>query len=60
MAERWQPSIRAWVVGGVLSLAAFAAFAAVEGLAAGFQFLAFIFLVDALLLVVFSLIHRVK
>lgn len=48
------------MVGSVLSLAAFAAFAISEGLASGFQFLALILLVDALLLASFALIHRVK
>lgn len=60
MTERWQPSVRAWVIGAVLSLGAFAAFAYAEGLAAGFQFLTLILLVDALLLTTFALIHRVK
>lgn len=48
------------MIGAVLSLGAFAAFAITEGLAAGFQFLALVLLVDALLLATFSLIHRVK
>ena len=60
MTERWQPSARAWVIGAAISLVAFAGFAIVEGLAAGFQFLALILLVDALLLMAFALYHRVK
>ncbi len=60
MSEHWRPSLRSWVIGGVLSLAAFAALAAVEGLAAGFQLLALILLLDALVVVTFAFIHRVK
>jgi predicted Co/Zn/Cd cation transporter (cation efflux family) len=60
MTERWKPSARAWVIGAVLSLAAFIGFAVAGGLASGLQFLALILLVDALLLAIFALIHRVK
>jgi hypothetical protein len=60
MSEHWQPSLRSWVIGAVLSLAAFAAFAIVEGLASGFQLLALILLLDALVIAVFAFIHRVK
>jgi predicted Co/Zn/Cd cation transporter (cation efflux family) len=60
MSEHWQPSLRSWVIGTVISLAAFACFAIFQGLASGFQFLALILLVDALLVAVFAFIHRVK
>lgn len=60
MSEPWHPSIRSWVIGAVLSLGAFAAFAIVEGLASGFQLLALILLVDALVLATLTFIHRVK
>ena len=60
MSEHWQPSLRSWVIGTVLSLAAFAAFAIAEGLASGFQLLALILLFDALLVAIFAFIHRVK
>jgi predicted Co/Zn/Cd cation transporter (cation efflux family) len=60
MSEHWQPSARVWVIGSVISLAAFTGFAIAEGLASGFQFLAIILFVDALLLLIFDLIHRVK
>lgn len=60
MSEHWQPSLRSWVIGGVLSLGAFAAFAIAEGLASGFQLLALILLIDALAVAVFAFIHRVK
>ena len=60
MSEHWQPSLRSWVIGAVVSLAVFAAFAASEGLAPGFQFLALILLVDALVIAIFAFIHRVK
>jgi predicted Co/Zn/Cd cation transporter (cation efflux family) len=60
MTERWRPSARAWVIGFVLSLAAFIGFAIAGGLASAFQFLALILLVDALILAIFGLIHRVK
>jgi predicted Co/Zn/Cd cation transporter (cation efflux family) len=58
--HHWQPSLRSWVIGGVLSLAAFAAFAIAEGLASGFQLLALILLLDALVVAIFAFIHRVK
>jgi len=58
--EHWQPSLRSWTIGAVVSLAAFVAFVAVAGLASGFQFLALILLVDALVLASFAFIHRVK
>jgi predicted Co/Zn/Cd cation transporter (cation efflux family) len=58
--HHWQPSIRSWVIGAVLSLGAFAAFAAAKGLAPGFQLLALILLVDALVVAIFAFIHRVK
>jgi predicted Co/Zn/Cd cation transporter (cation efflux family) len=60
MSEHWQPSLRSWVIGAVLSLAAFAAFAMAEGLASGFQLLALILLLDALVIAMFAFIHRVK
>ena len=60
MSEHWQPSLRSWVIGGVLSLGVFAAFAIAEGLASGFQLLALILLIDALAVAIFAFIHRVK
>jgi predicted Co/Zn/Cd cation transporter (cation efflux family) len=60
MSEHWHPSLRSWTIGAVVSLAAFAAFAASEGLASGFQFFALILLVDALVVAVFAFIHRVR
>jgi predicted Co/Zn/Cd cation transporter (cation efflux family) len=60
MSEQWQPGLRSWVIGAVISLAAFACFAVAEGLAAGFQFLALVLLIDALIVVIFAFIHRVK
>jgi hypothetical protein len=43
-----------------VSLGAFIAFSVAEGIASGFQFLALVLLVDALVLATFALIHRVK
>ena len=60
MSEHWQPSLRSWVIGAVLSLGAFAAFSAAEGLSSGFQLLALILLLDALVIAIFAFIHRVK
>ena len=60
MSEHWHPSARSWVIGAVLSLAAFAAFAVAEGLSSGFQLLALILLLDALVIAIFAFIHRVK
>jgi hypothetical protein len=60
MSEQWQPGLRSWVIGAVVSLAAFGAFAAVAGLRPGFQFLALILLVDALIIAIFAFIHRVR
>ena len=59
-SEHWQPSLRSWVIGAVLSLAAFGAFAVAEGLSSGFQLLALILLLDALVIAIFAFIHRVK
>lgn len=60
MSEHWQPSLRSWVIGGVLSLGAFAAFTVAAGPASGFQLLALILLLDALVMATFAFIHRVK
>jgi hypothetical protein len=60
MTEQWQPSRRSWVIGAVLSLGTFAAFAIAKGLSSGFQLLALILLVDALAVATFAFIHRVK
>lgn len=60
MSEHWHPSLRSWVIGAVLSLVAFAAFAVAEGLASGFQLLAMILLLDALVIAIFAFIHRAR
>lgn len=60
MSEHWNPSLRSWVIGALLSLGAFAAFVIAEGWATGFQLLALILLIDALVLAIFAFIHRVK